>query len=138
MSFLLDTNALSEYTKVRPNAGYVEWSGLQSADALSTSVIVMGELRFGVVDMEPGPKRLMLEGWMIEVAAGFGPRILAIDLPVVNAWADVALRHRRALRTVSAADELIAATAIAHDLTLITRNTRDFQFSGCKLHSPWS
>lgn len=138
MSFLLDTDALSEYTKARPNPGFIQWSLPQAADAFWTSVIVLGELRVGVVSLEPGPRRELLEGWTINVAAGFGPRILAVDTSIANAWAEVTLRHRGALRTVSAADELIAATAIVNDLTVVSRNVRDFEFSGCKLLSPWT
>ena len=102
------------------------------------SVLTVGELRYGTLILPDGPRREALEGWLARVLFTFSERTLHVDAQVATTWADVAARHRAALRTVSAADELIAATAIVHDLTLVTRNVRDFQFSGCRIVSPWT
>jgi predicted nucleic acid-binding protein len=138
LSFLLDTNAVSDTGKRTPNPGLATWLGAQASDDLWMSVLTMGELRYGALILPDGPRRQELEGWLTQVLVTFADRTLDVDSRIAAAWADVAARHRIARRTVSPADELIAATAIVHDLTVVTRNVRDFQFSGCKLHSPWS
>ena len=138
MSFLLDTNAVSEFTKLRPDPAFTSWLDKQNVESLWTSALVVGEVWFGIIPLEAGPKREGLEAWMASMIASFGPRLLPVDLPVATTWAEVTHRHKRALRTVSATDELIAATAIVHDLTVVTRNVRDFEASGCKLLSPWT
>lgn len=116
----------------------MKWHDGQDTQSIAISVIVLGEARLGVIALDPGPKRVSLERWLAQVAVSFGARILPVDKRVADAWAQVTLGHRRALRTVGAADELIAATAVAHDLVLITRNLRDFAHSGCRLLSPWA
>ena len=79
-----------------------------------------------------------LEAWLAEGLGTFDDRILAVDIAVASAWAQVNTLHRRSGRTVGVSDELIAATALAHQLTVVTRNTRDFEVSGCAMFSPWS
>ncbi len=138
MTFLLDTNAVSEPQKPKPDQGYLAWIEAQAADSLNVSVLTVGELRRGLLALPVGARRSRLEAWMIEALTAFGERILPIDLPIVTAWADLGAHHKRLGRVVSAVDELVAATALAHDLTVVTRNVRDFETSGCKLLSPWS
>lgn len=138
MIYLLDTNAVSEPQKARPDSGYMAWLQAQEAQSLGISVLTLGELRHGLSALPIGGKRSQLETWFIEALTAFGDRVLPVDVPVVMAWADLALAHKRSGRAVSAVDELIAATALAHNLTVVTRNVRDFAASGCKLHTPWT
>ena len=138
MSFLLDTNAISETFKRAPNPGFADWLRGRDDQFLWISVLTLGELRYGMLVLSVGPKREQLQTWINETQLAFAPRTLDVDAGVALAWAEVAARHRAALRTVSATDELIAATAIVHDLTVVTRNVRDFEASGCKLLSPWT
>ena len=138
MSFLLDTNGVSETFKRASNPGFTSWLRDRNDQFLWISVLTLGELRYGMLLLPAGPKRDMLQAWIAQTQLAYAPRTLNVDAGVALAWSEVAARHRTALRTVSAADELIAATAIVHDLTVVTRNVRDFEASGCKLLSPWT
>lgn len=143
MSLLLDTTAISEITKPRPNPGFMEWF-VETAEPqdrrkqVFVSVLVSGELDKGVLKLEDGERRRALSNRRDLVLATYADRILPIDLNVASRWAEVTDRHRRAVRTVGAVDELIAATALVHDLTVVTRNVRHFEHSGCRVLSPWS
>ena len=138
MSFLLDTNGVSETFKRAPNIGFSNWLRERDDKSLWISVLTIGELLYGMLVLPAGPRREGLQAWITQIQLAYAPRTLGVDASVASVWAEVAARHRAALRTVSAADELIAATAIVHDLTVVTRNVRDFQFSGCRLISPWT
>jgi predicted nucleic acid-binding protein len=116
----------------------MRWLNDQRADDLYISVLSLGELKRGVATLQPGARRASIEAWLSEALVLFGSRILPIDAPVATAWAEVSLNHRRQRLTVGAVDELIAATALAHDLTVVTRNRRYFSASGCRVLSPWS
>ena len=104
----------------------------------NTSVICSGEIEAGVLRLEPGPLRDRYEGLRREMIEWMAPRTLPIDRLVASAWARVSANHVRLERPISTADELIAATAIVHDLTVVTRNVRDFEYAGCRVLSPWS
>ncbi len=143
MSLLPDTTAISEITKPRPNLGFMDWF-IETAEPqdrgkrVYVSVLVIGELDKGILKLDDAERRRALSGRRDLVLTTYADRILPIDLEVARRWAEVTDRHRRAVRTVGAVDELIAATALVHDLTVITRNVRHFEHSGCKLLSPWS
>lgn len=138
MNFLLDTNAVSEPLRARPDPGFLAWVGQREASELAASVLTLGEIRYGARKLDPGARRNSIEAWLSELTTQFSDRILPIDQPVVAMWAQVRLQHERAGRAAGAIDELLAATAIAHDLTLVTRNVRHFEHSGCRLLCPWS
>ena len=138
MRFLLDTNAVSEPRRPAPDTGYLQWLSAQDPNDLAMSVLTFGELKRGVGVLAPGRRRTDLEAWLTEGLVSFGDRILPVDLSVTAAWADVSALHRGAGRAVGVIDELIAATALAHGLTVVTRNGRDFEASGCDLLVPWS
>lgn len=136
--FLLDTNAISEPKRARPDPVVVRWLNDQLLSDLHLSVITVGELRRGIVRLEPGRRRDDLDYWLAELVLRFGERILPIDLGVTERWASLAEAQRSAGRASEMADELIAATAHVHGLTIVTRNTRHFEHSGCRVLSPWS
>lgn len=143
MSFLLDTTAVSELGKIRPDPGFTGWfeGPGRRADAergVFVSVLVIGELDKGIAKLPDGPSRQSVTGRRDFVLGAFNDRILPIDLEVSRCWGELANRHARLNRTVGAIDELIAATAIVHNLTLVTRNVRHFEHSGCRVLSPWS
>jgi predicted nucleic acid-binding protein len=91
-----------------------------------------------VTSLAPGRRRAELDAWLIEGLASFKDRILPVDMMVASAWADVWALHKRIGRAVGVIDELIAATALAHGLIVVTRNARHFDASGCDLLVPWS
>lgn len=138
MSFLLDTVAASETRKQRPDAGYVDWLAAQEERNLYMSVMSLGELRRGVLALPAGARRASVEAWLTDVVEALGERIVPIDRKVVNCWAELTLAYRARGQVVGLVDELIAATALSHGLTLVTRNVRHFEASGCKLVSPWA
>lgn len=136
--YLLDTNAISEPKRARPDAGVVAWLSDQLLTDLHLSVITIGELRRGIIRLEPGRRRDDLDFWLAQVVLRFGDRILPIDLEVTDRWAALAEAQRAAGRTADMSDELIAATAHVHGLSVVTRNIRHFEHSGCRVVSPWS
>lgn len=138
MSFLLDTNAVSEPQRPRPDPGYLGWLGSRNAGDLHVSALTLGELMRGAALLDVGSRRARIEAWIIEACAVFADRVLPIDVSVAGVWAGVSLMHRKRGLVAGAVDELIAATAIANDLTLVTRNTKHFEASGCRLLSPWT
>ena len=90
------------------------------------------------MSIAPGRRRAELDAWLSEGVSSFRERILPVDTAVASAWADVWAQHKRLGRAVGVIDELIAATALAHGLIVVTRNARHFEASGCDLLVPWS
>lgn len=136
--YLLDTNAISEPKRARPDLNVVRWLSDQLLSDLHLSVITVGELRRGIVRLEPSRRRDDLDFWLEDMIFRYGQRILAVDLAVTERWASLAEANRAAGRTSEMTDELIAATAHVHGLTVVTRNVRHFEHSGCRVLSPWS
>lgn len=139
MSFLLDTNVVSEWVKPQPNEGVVRWLYEADEDFLFLSVITLAELRFGVERLTPGARRSRLDGWIREeLTERFEGRILPVDQGVAEVWgrmqADSAAQGRR----MSQMDCFLAATAKIHGLTLVTRNREDFSGFAEELVNPWS
>ena len=138
MRFLLDTNALSEPLRPRPDPSFLQWASEPDTSDLAVSVLTLGELRRGAGLLAEGVRRSRIEAWLSGLVVQFQGRVLNVDLPVANQWAEVTVRHRGLGLVVGAVDELLAATALVHDMTLVTRNVRHFNDSGCKLLSPWN
>jgi predicted nucleic acid-binding protein len=139
VSFLLDTNVVSEATRPRPEPRVIEWLAAQPEESLLLSVLALGELRRGILLLDEGRRRRALLRWLEqEIEPAFADRTVAVDASVMRSWAGLqeqATRHGRALPVM---DGLFAASALAHDLTLVTRNTADFAATGAKLVNPWS
>jgi predicted nucleic acid-binding protein len=135
--FLLDTNAISEPKRARPDTGVISWLNDQLLSDLHISVITVGELRRGIVRLEPGRRRDDLDFWLADLILRYDERILPVDLDVTERWASLAELNRAAGRASEMTDELIAATAHVHGLTVVTRNVRHFEHSGCRVLSPW-
>ena len=133
---LLDTNVLSEAR--HPNGSpKVKAAVRNQADDLWLSVVVLGEILFGIRWLEPGPKRAALEQYCDELRRDYAERLLDVTREVAEAWGTARAARRRMGRPLAATDGLIAATAVVHDLTLWTRNTRDFDGTGVRLFNPW-
>ena len=132
--FLLDTCVLSEGRKPDPSASVDTWFSVQKQGDLFLSAVSAGEIRYGIDRLPRGRKRTSLAEWFEEtVLIGFAGRIVAFDLASAICWGDLRAEHPDA-RTV---DSQIAATAIAHGLTLVTRNVKDFRFGNLSLFNPW-
>lgn len=138
MTALLDTNILSELRKPqsRANAGVLDWARSQHADTLSISVITVMEIEVGIKRLERrDPEQAeRLHGWLrTDVLTAFERRTLPVDLVVARRAAQLHVPDPRPER-----DCLIAATALVHDLTVVTRNVRDFEPLGVRVLNPWA
>lgn len=138
MSFLLDTNVVSEWTKPQPNAGVITWMEEVDEDRVFLSVASLAELRHGIERLAPGARRSKLDSWLCqELPLRFEERILPVTKEVADEWGRVIARCEAGGRPLAAMDGLIAATAAVHGLTLVTRNTSDFETALKALLDPW-
>jgi predicted nucleic acid-binding protein len=138
MSFLLDTNAVSEWTKPRPNPGLIGWMESTDEDRVFISVITLADLRYGVERLAMGARRRRLEAWLgHEVPLRFEGRILPVDANIAEAWGKTVSRSDAAGRPIGAMDAFLAATAEFHDLTLVTRDVSGFPLLKAVLN-PWT
>ena len=138
MKYLLDTNVVSEWVKPRPDARVARWLAEAAEDRVFLSVVTFAEIRKGVEEMAAGRRRETLNAWLQgDLPARFEGRILGVDLSVANAWGTLLANSRKIGINLSAIDALFAATAEAHKLTLITRNTKHFEKAGIALLNPW-
>jgi len=134
MSWLVDTNVLSELRKgARAAAGISAWFDAADETALYTSVLVVGEIRRGIESLRrrDDTAALALEGWLNRLTESFADRILPVDSEVADRWGRINVPD-----PVPTVDGLLAATALVHDLTLVTRNTRDVARTGVRLLDP--
>ena len=139
MSFLLDTNVVSEWTKPHPNPGVVEWLETVNEDDVFLSVITFAELRHGIERLAGGARRRKLDHWLkSELPARFEGRIAIIDGAVADEWGRLVAQRESSSKSIHAMDALIAATARVHALTLVTRNVSDFSASLKELVNPWT
>lgn len=136
MSYLVDTNVLSELRRRDPDANVVRWMADRPATTLHLSVLTVGELRKGVEGMAEGARKRRLLDWLeIELPMFFAGRILPVDAAVADRWGRLLAQAGRPLPAI---DSLLAATALAHGLTLITRNLGDFQHPDLRVLDPWT
>ena len=135
--WLIDTNIISEWVKPRPDAAVVRWLEEVDEDRVFLSVVSLAEIRFGIERLASGRRRTRLDLWLREeLPVRFEGRIVPIDEMVADACGCLLARARRAGRGLGAMDALIAATSLACDLVLATRNIGDFEGLGIDLHVP--
>jgi toxin FitB len=135
LSYLLDTNVLSELRRKKPNRGVVAWFSKRSSTTLYLSVLTIGEIRKGVEGVDDLERRAALTDWLdAELPAFFTGRILPIDVHVADRWGGMMADARRPLPAI---DSLLAATAAQHGLTMVTRNEKDFSDLGVMVVNPW-
>ena len=125
MSFLLDTNVVSEAKRPEPDAQVLRWLAGQPLTATYLSVITLGELEEGISALGETHRSRALQAWLTQLSESFAGRVLGVDQAVATTWGRIQAEAKRRGRTPPAIDALIAATAITHDLTLVTRNTGD-------------
>ena len=135
MTYLLDTNVLSETRKRQAATGVTDWIAATPPELLHVSVLTLGEIEHGIVRIRgrgDHEQAVGLERWLREVELGFADRILPITLPVASAWGRQ--QHSQPLPVI---DGLIAATAKVNGLTVVTRNAKDFERSGVQVVNPF-
>lgn len=135
MSFLLDTNVVSELRRGdHANAGVISWFDDQAPRALFLSVMTIGEIRQGIEQLRTRDARqaALLDRWLKGLGEFYEDRLLYLDGDVTEEWGRL-----RARRNAPVVDSFLAATARVHDLTLVTRNTRDFRSLDVPVLNPW-
>lgn len=134
MNFLLDTCFLSEGTAGPVNRGVAEWLSQTSDDVRLASVLSLAELQYGILRLTAGRRKTKLAAWYdAQLRPSLGSRILDFGESEALIWAQLRVGYPNA-KTV---DSQLAATAMAHDMTLVTRNVRDFKFEGLNVFNPW-
>ena len=135
MSFLLDTNVLSEIRKKAPDRGVATWFDSVPADKLFLSVLVIGEIRQGVARLarrDPGQAG-KFEYWLTQLADSYADRIIPVSIQIADAWGRLSVPD-----PVPVVDGLLAATALVHDWTLVTRNVTDVAPTGVRALNPFT
>ncbi len=135
MTYLLDTNVLSETRRARPHAGVTAWLQLTPARSLFVSVLTLGEIARGITLLaERGDRRQAdaLSGWLDQLIVGLEDRVLPVTAGIVRTWGQLPRRL-----SAPAVDGLLAATALVHGHTMVTRNTQDMLSTGVPLLDPF-
>ncbi|MBN8727573.1 MAG: type II toxin-antitoxin system VapC family toxin [Xanthomonadales bacterium] len=136
--FLLDTCVVSEATRPCPSAKVGAWLAATGPDSLFLSVASLAEVQQGNAALAGAGKATTLQAWLDdEVLPDFEGRVLDVDAPVARCWGRLLGEGRRSGQPRPLMDALLAATALHHDLTLVTRNTADFEAFDIKLLNPW-
>ena len=134
MTYLLDTNVLSETRKRKPAAGVADWIATTPPDRLHVSVLTLGEIEQGIARIRGRGDLQQAAGlvhWLQDVQTGFEGRILPVTLPVAAAWG-----RQQYSRPLPVIDALIAATARVHGMIVVTRNVKDFDLAGVEVLNP--
>jgi predicted nucleic acid-binding protein len=135
--FLLDTNCISEVVRLQPEPRVMAWIEAADENSLYLSVLTLGEIRKGLAALPQG-KRNRLETWLeVELQARFVGRILSIDAAVADRWSLLSAGAKSKGKSLSAIDGLLAATAIHHNLTIVSRNVGDFTNTQVPVVNPW-
>jgi predicted nucleic acid-binding protein len=134
VTYLVDAHVLSEATKARPDAKVVDWLRHNESE-LVVDPIILGGIRFGIYLLPAGKRRRRLERWFKQGVAKL--TCLPWTAETGLRWAKLLADLRRAGKAIPIKDSLIAATALAHNLVVVTRNTRDFRDVGVKVFDPF-
>jgi predicted nucleic acid-binding protein len=137
--FLLDTNVLSEFNRRGdPNPLVKQWLEAVDTGSLYASVLTLAEIRFGVELLPPSKRRTQLEEWLDrDLPAWFDSRVLPVDRSIADRWGVLRAQAQIKGRPLSVVDGLLAATALQHGLTIVSRNVGDFAVVGLAAINPW-
>ena len=135
MSFLLDTNVVSEIRKHTPDAGVAQWFASVPADSLFLSVLVVGEIRQGIERLarRDSAQAEIFEQWLSQLVDGYDDRLIPITERIAQTWGRLNVPA-----PLPVVDGLLAATALVHDWTLVTRNVGDVRSTGVRLLNPFA
>ncbi len=137
--FLLDTNVLSELIRPRPEPKVAAWMEATEESLFRLSVLTLGEIRKGINSLPGSSRRTALESWLNhDLLIRFADRILDVDQAVADRWGRLAAAAVATKQLLPVIDGLLAATAIHHNLTLVTRNAKDVALTGVPVINPWT
>lgn len=135
---MLDTCAISEMVSVKPNAKVLRWFEQQAEESLFISVITSGEIQKGINQLTTGKRKLKIEAWFFdELVPSFQGRIIYLDEKIMATWARMIAELRAQGIVRPSFDSLIEATALHHNLILVTRNEKNFQNSKVSILNLW-
>lgn len=136
--WLLDTNVLSELRRPRPDRKVLAFVAAQSIERLYVSAVTFAEIRFGIEIVEDAARRAELNDWLAhKVRPMFEQRVLAISEDVMFKWRLLLEEGRKARHTFSQPDLIIAATALDHGLTVVSRDVADYRKARVPVFNPW-
>jgi predicted nucleic acid-binding protein len=136
LSYLLDTNIVSETVRRKPDKHVIAWLDQIPGEALFLSVLTLGEIRKGIEALPERKRREKLRLWLEhELPAWFAGRVLPVDILVADRWGRLLAEVGRPVPTI---DSLLAATALHHELRLVTRNSGDFDYPGLEVINPFA
>ena len=136
--YLLDTNCVSEMVRVKPEPRVLEWMEAAEESLLHLSVLTLGEIRKRLAALPQGRRRTRLEAWLEgDLRDRFAGRILPVDAAVADRWGLLAAQAKRNGATLPIVDGLLAATALHYNLTVVSRNVRDFTAAQVTALNPW-
>ena len=137
--FLLDTNVLSEIVRPRPHPAVVQWVDATDESLLYISVLTLGEIRKGITLLPDGRRRASLESWLDhDLLTRFAGRVLPVDIAVADRWGRLSGSNAAKKSPVPVIDGLLAATALHHNLTLVTRDISHAAITGMDAFNPWA
>jgi predicted nucleic acid-binding protein len=137
VTHLIDTNVVSEQGRPAPEARVIAYLESLPPGAAYISAVTVGELHGGIVAMDEGRRKRELATWFAAFETSMARRVIPVDAAVAKAWAELSLDRKAIGREIKTADGLIAATARVHNLTIVTRNTKDFDEVGVGVVNPW-
>jgi toxin FitB len=136
--WLLDTNVLSEIRRKRPHRKVVVFVGEQPLDLLYVSTVTLAEIRFGIELVTDANRRAELNAWLThKVRPLFAQRVLEVSEEVLFQWRLLVEEGRKSGHTYSQPDLFIAATALHHGMTVVSRDTREYERAGAAVFNPW-
>ena len=136
--FLVDTNVISEFIKPQPDPRVTQWLDAADSQSLFVSVVTFGEIRIGIEDLPAGKRRAALEEWFEQgLPAWFDSHLLPVTKAIADRWGRLTIAAKKKGVSVNTADGLIAATAVEHELAIVTRNVTDFATCGAAILNPW-
>ncbi len=133
------TNCVSELVRPTPEPRVVEWVDAADETMLYLSVLTLGGIRKGLAALPQGKRRTRLEAWLeVDLPARFAGRIVPIDAAIADRWGSIAAEAKRRRKVLPVIDGLLAASALHHNLTVVSRNASDFEHSQVRVLNPWN
>ena len=138
MNYIFDINVISELVAAQPNRHVLNWVDSIDPESVYISAITIGELKKGIDKLPASQKKELLKMWLEEdLLIRFSGHILPVDISIALVWGELLARLEGAGTPMPAIDSLLAATAVSHGFTFVTRNTSDFEAAGISLYNPW-